>query len=100
MKLKILGKLYTVNIVSVNSLPNDYGECNNEHQTIKVREDIHPENQADVLLHEVFHAIDSGMNLKLTERHVHGMATGLLAVIYDNPDFMEWLCQKKSTATD
>lgn len=87
MNIRILGKVYTVQLVGKSDLPNDYGECNNELQLIKIREDISPENKKDVLLHEVVHAIDFAMNLDLTERQVHAVATGLLAVFLDNSDF-------------
>ena len=91
MNLKILGKTYQVQFVPVDDLPKDYGEVNDEVQIIKVRSDLHKEHQADVLLHEVIHAIDFAVNGKMTERQVHTIATGLLAVIFDNPTFMELL---------
>ena len=96
MKVKILGKTYTVVLVSSSELPNDHGECNNEKQLIKVRDDIHQEQQADTTLHEVFHAIDSSVGAKMSENQIRRMATGMLSVLYDNPDFVEYLCQKKS----
>lgn len=91
MKLKILGKTYSVEFVAEEALPKDYGECNDVLQVIKVRTDLHPETQADVLLHEVIHAIDFGCNLKLTEHQVHSLATGLLGVMLDNKELTECL---------
>lgn len=89
--IKILGKTYSIEFVPKEVLPNDYGESDSEQQVIKVRSDLHIEHQADVLLHEVIHAIDFAVNGKMTERQVHTIATGLLAVIFDNPTFMELL---------
>ena len=92
MKLKIIGKTYDISFVAQEELPKDYGECNDEQQTIKIRKDLNAEHQADVLLHEVLHAVSFAMNAKLSERQVHTVASGLLAVIYDNPEFMGWIC--------
>jgi hypothetical protein len=94
MKLKILGKTYAVHFVPHDDLPKDYGECNNEEQWIKVRTDTHPETQADTFLHEVIHAVDFAVNAGMTERQVHSIATGLLAVFLDNPEFSEWITLK------
>jgi len=87
VNIRILGKTYTVQFVDRKDLPNDYGECNDEQQLIKIRTDISDENKKDVLLHEVIHAIDFAMSTELTERQVHAIATGLLAVFLDNSDF-------------
>ena len=96
MKVNILGKTYTISFVKRDRLTNDYGECNDEKQHIKVRKDIHRESQAEVLLHEVLHAIDFAVNTGLKEEQVHALATGLIAVFYNNPDFVEWICQRQT----
>lgn len=95
MKLKILGKTYQIQYVPQDDLPSDYGECNNESQIIKVRTDLHTESQADVLLHEVFHAIDFATNSKMTERQIHALATGFLAVLLDNKETIGELWKTK-----
>ena len=41
----------------------------------------------DTIVHEVTHAIDFLMDLDLTEKQVRGIATGLISVIRDNPQF-------------
>lgn len=98
MKVKVVGKTYLVNFVDRKELPNDYGECNNETQIIRVRKDNHGETQADVLLHEIIHAVDFAVNSDMTERQVHSIATGLLQVILDNPEIVKWIQkQKKNT---
>ena len=99
MKLKIVGKTYDVQFVAAEELPKDYGECNNETQTIKIRTDTHQETQADVLLHEVIHAVEFAFNAGMTERQVHSLATGLLSVFYDNPELIEWINKKNTPDT-
>jgi len=47
--------------------------------------------EADTLLHEVVHSIDDAMQLKMNERQVHCVATGLIAALKDNPEFLEYL---------
>lgn len=95
MKCKVIGKTYTVEFVSQESLPNDYGECIDTQQIIRVRTDLHKETQADVLLHELVHAVDFAVNTKLTERQVHAIATGLLGVFFDNPEILEWIQEQR-----
>lgn len=47
----------------------------------------------DTLLHEVVHAVDILHNLGMTEEQVRGLATGLLAVLHDNPKFTQFITQ-------
>jgi hypothetical protein len=46
------------------------------------------------LLHEVLHAVDEAMGLKLKEYQVKGAATGLLAVLKRNPALVAYLRKK------
>ena len=48
----------------------------------------YPKKKAEILLHEVIHAIDEFAFLKLTERQVTALATGLLMVFRDNKKFL------------
>jgi hypothetical protein len=95
MLIKVTGKTYDVEFVGKKELPDDLGTHNEIDQTIKIRKDQHPESQADTLLHELIHAIDYANNTGMTERQVHATASGLLQVIYDNPDFVEWIWMQK-----
>lgn len=97
MKVKIVGKTYDIQYVEKADLPNDMGECNDEALLIKIRSDIPQQNQQDVLLHEIIHAVDYAMNTEMTEKQVHAISTGLLGVLLDNPSVREILCMTADT---
>ena len=48
----------------------------------------------DTTLHEILHAIDESMQLKLGEHRVHQLASSLLALIKHNPELIQWLLIK------
>lgn len=95
-KLKILGKPFKVEFG--NSAPledGDMGDCNTEGQAITIREGQPLDNEQDSVLHEVIHAVSDYMEINLKEGQVTKLATGLLAVLKDNPKFVTYLRRKK-----
>lgn len=72
------------------------GECDNDKQLILIRDGQPLESEQDTLLHEVLHAVDEAMGLKMKEAQVKGCATGLLAVLKDNPRFATYLRRKNN----
>lgn len=94
-RLKILGKPFAVRWLT-EGLDNELnGECDSDKQVITVRDGQPLEAEQDTLLHEVCHAIDEAMDAKLKEGQVKKLATGLLAVLKDNPRFGSYLRRKK-----
>lgn len=94
--LKILGKPFQVTYG--NSAPleeGDMGDCNTEGQVLAIREGQPLENEQDSLLHEAIHALSDYMEIKLKEHQVTKLATGLLALLKDNPKFAAYLRRKK-----
>jgi len=67
------------------------GECDVDKQQIFVRDGQPLESEQDTVLHELLHAVDEAMGLKLKESQVKGAATGLLAVLKDNPSLVTYL---------
>lgn len=67
------------------------GRIDNDRQRIIIEDGQTTSSEQDTLLHEVLHGIESAMDLDLEESKVRRMATGLLAVLKDNPDFLEYL---------
>lgn len=47
--------------------------------------------EADTILHESLHVLDEIFQLSLTERHVYCLTGGIIALLRDNPDFVEYL---------
>lgn len=100
MKVKIVGKVYDVEFVSEVDPQKSLGECVDSSQLIKIQTGLHPETQADTLLHEIIHGIDFAFNAKLTERQVHSVATGILAVLYDNPEIVAWIMDRRPSENE
>jgi len=92
-RIKILGKVYTVDFVPEGTQGlegDDCGLCDSEKLLISVKDGQPAYNEQDTVLHEVIHAITHQMDIekfmgKHEEKIVRTLATGLLAVIKDNP---------------
>jgi hypothetical protein len=87
--VRIVGRVY--NVVVKEELTGLWGQCDYDNLRIDIKQGQHPLLEADTLLHEVVHAIDDAMQTKLTERQVHCTATGLIALLRDNQEFLEYL---------
>ena len=74
---------------------DDVGELDPAKQKMAIRDGQPFEQEQDTLLHEVIHGVDHELNLKFSERQVRAFATGLLAVLKDNPKFFSYLRKKK-----
>lgn len=90
--IRVIGKPYSVELVPKTKLETaDLGECKYPEQQITIQSGQAKEQEQDTLLHEVIHAVDEAMDTDLSETQVRRMATGLLAVFHDNPDFVKYL---------
>ena len=87
-KLRILGKTYTIEVAPGIT---EYGLCDEENQTIKIRPVKGDDVVKDTLLHECIHAIDFGMHSNLTEEQVQRLGSGLWALLNDNPELLDYL---------
>jgi hypothetical protein len=96
-RLKILGKPFRLQFVTGSPLEeDDMGDCNTEGQVLSVRDGQPIENEQDAVLHEAIHAISDYMEIKLKEHQVTKLATGLLALLKDNPSFATYLKKKNA----
>lgn len=77
-------------------MPDAAGLCRYDKALIDIQQGQLPIDEADTVLHEVFHAIlycqgrDYGGDIE--ETYVRALATGLVAALQDNPEFATWLC--------
>lgn len=71
------------------------GSCNNQLMLIAVKENQHPVEEADTLIHEIMHAIWYTMHISGSgageEEVVRRMASGFLQVLMDNPGLLKYL---------
>lgn len=98
--IRVLGKKIAVEFVPANheglkDSPEDQepgnGRNDPDNQKIWVALDQPLESEQDTLLHEVFHILEAFMEIRISETAVRKLATGLLAVIKDNPSFITYL---------
>ena len=93
-KLRIIGKTFQIKTFEPNPLANGLqGFHDSNLQVITLQTGNGFDDARDTLLHEVIHAIDYGIQVNLEERQVHALASGLYAVMRDNPDFVAWLME-------
>lgn len=91
-RVRVMGKRINIQYCAGEPLDDGLnGECDVDKQQILVREGQPLESEQDTVLHELLHAIDESMGLKLKESQVKGAATGLLAVLKDNPSLVTYL---------
>jgi hypothetical protein len=95
-QVRIIGKTYSILWTSGKPLDDgDLGELDPATQRMSIRVGQPLEQEQDTVLHEVIHAIDNELNLGLREAQVRSLATGVLAVMKDNPRFSTYLRRKR-----
>jgi hypothetical protein len=97
-RIRILGKPFKVEFSNGPPLEDgDMGDCNTEGQVLTIRDGQPLENEQDCVLHEAIHALSDYMEIKLREGQVTKLATGLIALLKENPSLMAYL-RKRSDA--
>ncbi len=91
LSVRILGKHYKVEPMPEHTMDGEFGACNYAFQLIEYNSKLAVDECKDTILHEMVHALDHGMQLKLTEEQVHAVATGFYSIIKDNKEFFEWV---------
>lgn len=87
--IRVLGR--DVPVVFDESMEKAWGEYDYLQQIVRIQKGQHPAFEADTVLHELIHAIDDVMQLGMKERQVHCVASGVLALLKDNPHLLEYL---------
>ena len=97
-RLKIIGKRFTVRWVDKVTDENGKllnGLADSDGLDIQINKNLALETEQDILLHEVLHAVEGQMGLDLQDTIIERLATGLLAVLKDNPRLVSYLRRKK-----
>lgn len=98
-RVRIIGKLH-----KIDYLPADHrdlkdgddalvGRIDHDAQRVMIAQGQTLVSEQDTLLHEVLHGVEWAMDLEVPETVIHRLATGLLAVLKDNPDFLRYLAR-------
>jgi hypothetical protein len=95
--IKVLGRSCKVKFVPQEEQPECAGQWLSPSLTLQITTEQSPFDETDTVLHELFHAIlhcqGRPYGGKTEETYVHGLASGLLTVLRDNPKFASWLCK-------
>ncbi len=92
--VRVLGRIYKIARKRAKGL---WGKCDNVAGIVTVVPAIDPFSEKDTILHEIMHAILFQQNnhkpedYALEESFVRPLATGIIAVLQDNPQLAQWL---------
>lgn len=104
-KVKVLGKVIKVHYVPAGHIllrdhPGDdepgLGRSDGLTQTIAVEQAQPLASEQDCMLHEVLHHVEYAMKMDVPEEIVEKFASGLLAVMKDNPALVAYLMRKEA----
>lgn len=88
-QINIIGRPYKV--VYDMSLAKLLGEQSSVDLCIKIKPEMNLFIEAETLLHETLHGLDEAMQLNLSERQVYCLAAGLMAMLSENQNYLEYL---------
>lgn len=89
--LDVLGKSYRIEMKECDAGSGDYGECFVDQCRIEIATYQCDAQKRDTLLHEAMHAIDHELHCNMSEAQTRRMATGLLALLRQNPVLADFL---------
>ena len=101
--IRILGKRVSVKYVPAGDIllkdshddpEPGVGRSDSTKQLIGIEDGQPLESEQDALLHEVMHMLEDWMGIEISEDAVTKMATGLIAVLKDNPKLAAYLKRK------
>lgn len=84
MKIKILGLYYNIKFVEAENIDGFYGEIVHKKNLIRLNKDQTTDRTKESLIHEINHAIDAELKLKLNEDTIDRLSNVWHAVIVDN----------------
>lgn len=93
--VRVLGRTYRISFEDLHG--HAFGFCQPNQQVILIQPGMIEDEEKDTVLHEVIHAVDYLMQLGLTEDQVRSTATGLYAVMKDNPKLATYLFETFNT---
>lgn len=103
-RLHVLGKPIAIRYVPaghalLKDSPDDEkpgsGRADADRQVIAIEQGMPLEQEQDTVLHEVIHIVEDAMSIRISETAVAQLATGLLAVLKDNPSFLHYLRRRR-----
>lgn len=99
--VRIIGKVHAIEYLPdghlelTEGVDTFAGRIDHDKQKILVEEGQTLASEQDTLLHEIMHGVERAMDLEVPETAIHRLATGLLAVLKDNPKLVRYLAAIK-----
>jgi hypothetical protein len=98
--VRVFGRNYTITYVPAPSYGKvPLGNCENDKLNINITDGQHPIEERDTVLHEVIHAIFYTIQIPLKDEGEEGvvrpLATALLGVFQDKPEFAKYITKKE-----
>lgn len=102
--IRIGGQAWCVRSLPESKMDESSGLCHYDTAVIDLATLQTPFNVRDTLLHETFHAILASQGRTSfgndeEELYVRALATGLMGVLQDNPQFAQWLVEPLTKPT-
>ena len=92
MNILMMNRVIEVIEVDADELDDADGEYSATKNKIFIKRELHPDNKAATLLHELIHACEHNTSIKdLKEVQVEQLAGQLLYFIRNNPDMLAYL---------
>lgn len=95
MKIKILGLNYDIKLVETENLNGFYGEIIHKQELIRLNKEHTSQRLAECLIHEINHAVDAELKLKLSENTISRLSNCWYQIIVDNPHIFEYKWKKE-----
>ena len=99
---ELFSDIWTIRAGSDKELDNNNGLCYADSQEVLLNPQQTEQQMRHVLLHELIHAIETKLNLALTEEQTDGIALGIKHLFFANPQMLALLVQdtQNGTTTD
>ena len=90
MKIKILGLNYDIKFVKSENINGFYGEIVHKQEQIRLNTEHTSQRMKECLIHEINHAVDAELKLKLSEDTISRLSNVWYQIIVDNPHIFEY----------
>jgi len=91
---KLFNQTWRINTTNHKELPNELGMCYTDQQEIVLLAGMNSDVLIQTLIHELVHAIETKLDLDMTERQVDLMALGLIDLFRSNPNMLSLLAEQ------
>jgi Zn-dependent peptidase ImmA (M78 family) len=99
-RCKVNGRTITIKMQSRDKMPGAAGLFQTDKSLIWVAKGQELQEQQDTVVHELFHALLHTQGREYGEEqeelYVRALATGLIGLIQDNPELVQWLTLKEA----